>query len=144
MDIQRYLDNFFKLKDIVFVPGTRVIQNLFDNDQSLLTNQLYFFCDPIRREIKRSASGVATGQKATISFAFVVYSDLDMPYFNEVPNTENKYTKNIEPIIIKWNLLIKELACKLDVSNENYTDVLNIKDINFDGIIGDITFETYE
>ena len=43
MDIHRYLDNFFKLKDIVFVPGTRVIQNLFDNDQSLLTNQLYFF-----------------------------------------------------------------------------------------------------
>lgn len=144
MDIQRFLDGFFTANNIKFVPGTKAVQNLFENTSVIMPNQLYFFCDPIQRQVKRSRDGSYTGQKATINFAFVTNSDLDMPYMNENVNTVNKYTNNIEPIINKWNLFVKKLACTLTVTNESYTDIINIKDVNFDGLIGQITLETYD
>lgn len=145
MDIQRKLDIYFQAKDIIFVPGTRVIQNLFSSRSDIELDKIHFFCDPIQRMPQRTSGGVLKGQKATINFAFVVCSTIDQPYMNETidSNIDTKYTKNIEPLILQWNQIVKDLSCDMDISNESFTDVVNIKDVNFDGIIGQITIETY-
>ena len=139
MDIQRFLDNFFKLKDIVFLPGTRTIQNLFRNGVGENT-KLHFFCDPIQRTPLYSMQGTLTGQRATINFAFVTTSNLDQVYMNEQGTTENKYTENIEPLIENFHGVIKDLNCAgAEIENISFVDVINIKDVNFDGIIGSFT-----
>jgi hypothetical protein len=145
MDIQRFLDNYFQAKEIIFIPGTKVIQNLFSSRSDIELDKIHFFCDPIQRVQKRTLTGTLTGQKSTINFALVVCSTIDQPYMNETvtSNVDTKYTKNIEPLIIQWNQIVKDLGCSFDISNESFTDIVNIKDVNFDGIIGQITLESY-
>lgn len=146
MDIQRYLDNYFQTKEIPFIVGTKVVQNLFSNADILQAGGIHFFCDPIQRRPKRNQFGKATGYEAIINFCLCVASTLDMPYMNETNQTiDNKYTTNIEPLITEWNSIVKDFGCaNFDISNESYIDTINIKDVNFDGIIGTITLTSYD
>ena len=146
MDIQRYLDNYFQTKEIPFIVGTKVVQNLFQNADVLQAGGIHFFCDPIQRRPKRSSQGIATGYEAIINFCLCVASTLDMPYMNETNQTiDNKYTTNIEPLINEWNAIVKDFGCAgFDIGNESYIDTINIKDVNFDGIIGTITLTSYD
>ena len=146
MDIQRYLDNYFQTKEIPFIVGTKVVQNLFQNSDILQAGGIHFFCDPIQRRPKRNQFGKATGYEAIINFCLCVASTLDMPYMNETNQMiDNKYTTNIEPLINEWNAIVKDFGCAgFDISNESYIDTINIKDVNFDGIIGTITLTSYD
>ena len=146
MDIQRYLDNYFQSKDMPFIVGTKVVQNLFSNSDVLQSGKVHFFCDPIQRRPTRSKQGITTGYNATINFCLCVASTLDMPYMNETNQTiDNKYTKNIEPLITVWNGIVKDFGCGgFDITNECYVDTINIKDVNFDGIIGTVTLTSYD
>ena len=146
MDIQRYLDDYFQTKEIPFIVGTKVVQNLFQNSDVLQAGGVHFFCDPIQRRPKRNQFGKATGYEAIINFCLCVASTLDMPYMNETNQTvDNKYTTNIEPLITMWNAIVKDFGCAgFDIGNESYIDTINIKDVNFDGIIGTITLTSYD
>ena len=146
MDIQRYLDNYFQTKEMPFIVGSKVTQNLFQNSDILQTGAVHFFCDPIQRRPTRNQFGKETGYTATLNFCLCVTSVLDMPYMNETNQLiENKFSTNIEPIIQVWNGIVKDFGCAgFDISNESYVDTINVKDVNFDGIIGTVTLKSYE
>jgi hypothetical protein len=146
MDIQRFLDNYFQNKAMPFIVGTKKIQNLFSNSDILQAGRFHFFCDPIQRRPTRNQLGKVTGYSATINFCLCRTSTIDMPYMNETNQTiDNKYTTNIEPIIIEWNAIVKDFGCSgFGISNESYVDTINVQDVNFDGIIGTITLTSYD
>jgi hypothetical protein len=142
MDIQRYLDNYFTSKDMPFIVGTKGIQNLFNNSDILQSKKIHFFCDPILRKPVINKFGQQTKLVATTSYCIAVTSTMDMPYFNE-KNTDNagsKFTLNIEPLIEVMNTIVKELSCFGYDITFDYVDVTNVKSVNFDGLIGSISF----
>lgn len=142
MDIQRYLDNYFASKDMPFVVGNKGIQNLFMNKDVLQSQKIHFFCDPILRKPTTNAYGKQTKIIASTNYCLAVTSTMDMPYFNEknTDNSDSKFTLNIEPLIAVMNGIVIDLSCDgFDVTFD-YLDVINVKDINFDGLIGSITF----
>jgi hypothetical protein len=140
MDIQRYLDNFFLTKDIVFVPGKKAIQNLFSNVDVLQSQKVHFFCDPFLRAPNVSNQGVINYVTSSTTFCLAVTSTLDLPYFNETnqDNANSKYTLKIEPLIVILNEIVKDLNCNGFTVSFDYTDATNVMDINFDGLIGNL------
>ena len=142
MDIQRYLDNYFTSKDMPFIVGTKGIQNLFQNKDVLQSQKVHFFCDPILRKPETNKFGNQSKIISTTTYCLAVTSTMDMPYFNELntDNAESKFTLNIEPLIEVMNGIVRDLSCGgYDVSFD-YVDVTDVKDVNFDGLIGSITF----
>lgn len=142
MDIQRYLDNYFSDKDMPFIVGTKGIQNLFRNADILQSKKVHFFCDPILRKPVTNKYGVQSRMVSTTTYCLAVTSTMDMPYFNEL-NTNNAHTKftlNIEPLIEVMNGIVRDLSCNGYDVIFDYVDVTDVKDVNFDGLIGSISF----
>jgi hypothetical protein len=145
-DIETYLDIYFKSKDIVFVSGSKAVQNLFENESELQSTKVHFFCDPILRIPTRTKhGGKIVSITSKTSFALAVTSTMDMPYFNEMntDNQQSKYNLNIKPLILLIDQIIKDFHCAGLEVKEDYIPAINLKDINFDGIIGTITFVQY-
>lgn len=142
MDIQRYLDNYFKSKDMPFIVGTKGIQNLFRNSDVLQSQKVHFFCDPILRKPTINKFGNQSKIVASTTFCLAVTSTMDMPYFNELntDNAETKFILNIEPLIAVLNGIAKDISCDGYDVTFDYVDVTDVKDVNFDGLIGTITF----
>ena len=142
MDIQRYLDDYFTSKDMPFIVGTKGIQNLFRNADILQSQKIHFFCDPILRKPTTNAYGKETKLIASTTYCIAVTSTMDMPYFNEknTDNAQSKFTLNIEPLIAVMNGIVRDLSCGGYDITFDYVDVTDVKDVNFDGLIGSITF----
>lgn len=142
MDIQRYLDNYFISKDMPFIVGTKGIQNLFRSADILQSKKIHFFCDPILRRPTLNAYGKINKIVATTTYCLAVTSTMNMPYFNEMNtgNAQSKFTLNIEPLIEVMNGIARDLSCDGYDVTFDYVDVTNVKDVNFDGLIGSITF----
>ncbi len=126
------------LKDIaeannwVFNYGRRDFDNLFNEEEQ--TDTAYIFLDPVKITDVDNEAGVTEGKRYSGSFLFVRSSSLDEESY------EYRYENYIKKILDENVLTIKNtLICNDDVIVESWaiTEVINIFDYNFDGIIVD-------
>jgi len=141
-DFVRIVKEYCGLKGFEFVTGNKAVQNLFQPNQILNPNKIYLFLDPVTRKSERTISGAVKSKVFTGNFGLLVKSNLDMPYFEEVNNSEliSKYTMNIEPLFAQTELMQKDLGCQnLEVLDWSEIDIKDFLDANFDGLI--ITYQ---
>jgi hypothetical protein len=145
-DLVRILKEYCDLKGFEFVTGNKAVQNLFQPNQILNPNKIYLFLDPVTRKSERTISGSVKGKVFTGNFGLLVKSSLDMPYFEEVNNSEliSKYTMNIEPLFTETELMQKDLGCQnLEVLDWSEIDIKDFLDANFDGVIVTYQIRSY-
>ena len=113
-------------------------------------NQNYFFLDPVTRVPVRSELGDRTGQMDYEGYFMILSkSDMDEVYDGQqnVNPIDGKYKKYIEP---KLKALADEfeqkLGCISDITilRTSISDIINIFNDNFDGILVNYKFRQYE
>lgn len=109
----------------------------------------FFFLDPVTREPLFSPDGGNLGQTDFEgNFMILSKSELDQVYDNqqEVDPTMGKYKSNIKPKIETLLTTFKsKLFCKsIQVMRMRTTDVINVFDDNFDGILVSFKFRLFE
>ena len=131
-----------------FTYGRSDFQNLIEAD-SEDDPKTFFFLDPVSREPLFSPEGGSLGQTDFEgNFMILSKSELDQVYDNqqEVDPTMGKYKSNIKPKIDTMLTTFKaKLFCKnLQVMRMRTTDVINVFDDNFDGILVSFKFRLFE
>ena len=146
-DFVRIAKEYCDLKGYDFVTGSKAVQNLFQPNQILNTNQIYFFLDPVTRRSERTVSGAVKSKIFIGNFGLLVKSNLDSPYFQEMNNLENisKYTMNIEPLLKKLEDMQRDFGCsRLEVLEWSEIDIKDFLDENYDGVIVTYQIRGYE
>lgn len=114
----------------VFTYGRHDFQNLFKaNEQK---NVSHLFLDPVKVRDIDNDSGVTEQKVHSGSFMILFSSDIDEEDY------EARYIKYIKPIMTGDLQIIKdEIRCNYEASFDLWeiTEVINIFDYNFDGVI---------
>lgn len=135
-DITREFEAWCETKGIEYHYGQRANLNLLND---LVENQVYFLHNENRRRSNVSqTTGFRTGRSFSGNFFIVVRSDMDMPYYKEVQqeNGENKYEKNIEPLLELIEAFENFFACSdYTINSLEVIDVTDLLDFNADGLI---------
>jgi hypothetical protein len=141
-DFVRILKTYCESKNIEYHYGRKANLNLLQSD--LDEEKIYCLHEPSPRKVKmnvnltRVADYVFTGM-----FFLVKKSTIDMPYFTEMGNneSESKYVKNIEPLLLVFETMANNLGCEHDVIQFECIDVVNVLDTNKDGLLVTYTIE---
>lgn len=137
-DFVRVVQEYCTFKDYGFVTGIKAVQNLFEAQESLEPNKIYFFLDPVTRTSQNSINGVLVSKTFSGQMGVFVKSDLDQVYFNEKgqPDTNSKFTQNIEPLFDITKALQRAFFCDgLEIIDFIENDATDLFDENFDGLI---------
>lgn len=129
---------------MVFSYGRRDHLNLLSFDQE--DNDIRFLLFPLKvRSVFSSDSGSVNRTTWIGSFMVLQRSDLDSFYNEQKGNSsEGKYEKHIEPIKTALDTLLNQLICNQDyiVQNWDMDEVINLFDMNADGIMVTFTIST--
>lgn len=140
-DFVRILQTYCTTKNIAYHYGRKANLNLLKSDT--LTNKIYCLHEPSPRktEMNKNKTRVASYLFSGMFF-LVKKSSLDMPYLNEVGNSESvsKYNLNIEPLLNEFNAMANYFGCtEMEVLQLDAIDVVNVLDTNKDGLL--ITYQ---
>lgn len=129
MDFKTQLENIATAKSWAFVYARRDFQNLFDASNFVVdavegfgVDETVMFVDPIKR------ATTPEGVNYTGAFMIVTRANHDKPY-------EERYTLFIEPLLAEIKSIYNGLKCANDVITWNTTEVINIFDLNADGLL---------
>lgn len=135
-DITRVFEQWAQSNGIEYHYGQRANLNLLN---SLENDKVYFLHNENRR---RTNYAQMTGRRSGFSFSgnffLVVQSDLDMPYYKEANDIrgENKYEKNIEPLLDLISNFEQHFACTdMSLTSLEIIDVTDLLDFNADGLL---------
>lgn len=126
------LKAFAIVKEWEFDYGLADFNNLFNGEEKI--NTPYLFLDPVQISDSDNDSGVCEKKIHAGHFTLLYSSDIDEVSYDE------RFQKYIKPIIDGAITEIKEnIVCNYDAKIDNWkiTEVINIFDYNFDGIICD-------
>ena len=140
-DFVEILNNYCTANNFKFVYGRKASLNLLDNRTALEPHKIYLMCEPFRRVSERTAIGKIKSYLFNGSFFLAVNSNIDMPVFNEVGNSEvrSKYILNIKPLLDLQSKMVDYFSCTdIEIVNWDVIDVYDIFDQNKDGIL--VTF----
>jgi hypothetical protein len=131
-----------------FTYGRSDFQNLMEADSENDTST-FFFLDPVSRDPLFSPTGGSLGQTDFEgTFMILSKSELDETYDNqkETDPSLGKYKKNIKPKIesLLSNFKSKLFCNNIQILRMKSTDVINIFDDNFDGILVSFKFKMFE
>jgi hypothetical protein len=132
-----------------FCYARRDFDNIVEADSANDTKN-YFFLDPISRVPVRDQFGGRTGQIDYEGYFMILSkSDLDEVYDgqNDVNPNDGKYKKYIQPKLAALaNDFENKLACVADITivRTSISDIINIFNDNFDGILVNFKFSQYE
>lgn len=135
MDLVDVLEGYCNELDWVFSYGNSANNNLL---MDVKENKVYLILDPVRTTEGISANGGDGVVNFSGSFMLIIKSNLDNVYHNQldVPRTEGKYVKNIQPLKEHLNALKGLIDCSnLERANWSVIDAIDIFDENMDGII---------
>ena len=131
-----------------FTYGRSDFQNLTEADNEN-DSSTFFFLDPVSRDPLFSSSGGSLGQTDFEgNFMILSKSELDEVYDNQqsVDPTMGKYQKNIKPKLeVLLNNFKSKLFCRsIQIMRMKSTDVINVFDDNYDGILVSFKFKMFE
>ena len=161
-DIVQVFESYASSYGWRFSYGNKYNQNLLQSD--LVEGRIYMILDPVTRVRSHSEFGGRGEQAFTGSFLLVVKSTIDQVYhgqtiqdafYNRVTSIGGtvyesdcadikvvlgKYTENIKPLLeVDILKLEDDLDCSdYEITNWSIIDVVNVMDINVDGIL--VTF----
>lgn len=135
-DITRVFEQWSEAQGFQYEYGQNANLNLLN---SLEENKVYFLHNENRRRPRTSqTTGFGTGYSFSGNFFLVVQSDLDMPYYKEMQqdNCENKYEKNIEPLLKFIDDFVNFFACsEYTINSLEVIDITDLLDFNADGLV---------
>lgn len=132
-----------------FTYGRKDFQNL-EPAESEDDPKTYFFLDPVSRDPIYSTSGTFTGVSDYEGFFMILSkSQMDEVYDNqqETDADDGKYRKYINPKIqLLYGDFGKKLGCvdSVQIIRMKGTDVINMFDTNFDGLLVNFKFKVFE
>lgn len=113
-----------------FEYGRRDFDNLFSEIED--KTQKYLFLDPVKTKRVKNKEGVVEAETQQGTFMILMSSSLDELSYND------RYNTYIKPLIDTDNAIIEEaIRCGYDAEVKEWTitEVINLFDYNFDGII---------
>lgn len=133
--------------------GRQDFRNLADSEalNEDESKRYYLFCDPVEGNQLFSRAGLPMGQtEYTGKLMLLVASDLDQVYDAQLDSNKDngKYESNIKPMIAKGgplDLMLDSLICDYDLEVQVWriTEVINMLDMNMDGVIINYKMKRY-
>lgn len=143
--IKPFLEQYCQQNGWHFEYGRSDFHNLEVRDDNAL---FYLFLDPITQEIKFNEYNQATNYTEQGRFLLVMHSDFDRVYHSQQSNdpAQGKYEKYIRPCKQALLGLLQGLTCLPEVTPLKWTitEVINLLDNNFDGVLVEFTLKNQE
>ena len=136
-DIVRILEEYFTSKEVIYHYGQKANLNLLGSKTDFRDLQPYFLHNKNKRITNFGRYGSVTGHTFTGDAFLVVKSSPDMPYYKEKTDFRavNKYETNIEPLLeLFYGFAASTYCADLEVRQWNADDVVDLLDVNFDGL----------
>lgn len=134
-DITRFFEKWCESKGLEYHYGQKQNLNLLNE---LEPDVIYFLHNENRRKtVTNQKFGNVTGRTFEGNFFIVVESDFDMPFYKEKmqDNGENKYEKNIEPLLKYIDDFESMFFCSdLNLVSLETIDITDLLDFNADGL----------
>lgn len=145
-DFTRILQDYCNDNNISYHYGRMSNLNLLRSD--LIDGQIYLLHEASpRRAIMNTTNTQIDRFEFVGKFFLVVKSNLDQHYFNEKQGNEpeSKYTANIEPLLNLFTGLGNYFGCTdLEINQWECIDVVNVLDVNKDGVLVTYNVTSYE
>lgn len=146
-DFTRILQEYCDANSISYHYGRTSNLNLLGSD--LLDGQVYMLHEASpRRAIMNTTKTLIEKYEFIGKFFLVVKSDFDQHYFNEKDGAEvdSKYVANIEPLLNLFESIGNNLlGCgDYEVNQWECIDVVNVLDVNKDGVLVTYNVTSYE
>jgi hypothetical protein len=147
-DFTRILQDYCSANNISYHYGRMSNLNLLRSD--LVDGQVYLLHEASpRRAIMNTTKTLIEKYEFVGKFFLVVKSNLDQHYFNEKQGaeSESKYEANIEPLLNLFESIGNTLlGCGDDyeVNQWECIDVVNVLDVNKDGVLVTYNVTSYE
>lgn len=144
-DFTRVLQEYCGANNISYHYGRRANLNLLNSD--ITDGQVYMLheASPRKAEYNTTKTHI-DGYTFIGKFFLLVKSTVDMPYFNEkqADDSVSKYTTNIEPLLDMFETIGNSFGCNdLEVTQWEAIDVVNVLDVNKDGILVTYNIKSY-
>ena len=152
--MKQILENIATENEWIFDYSRQDFRNLRDGEalNEDESKKYYLFCDPIESNTLFSRAGLPLGQKEyTGKIMLLVVSDLDQVYDSQLgqDKADGKHEMNIKPMTEKGGvlelLILDKLICDydLEVMTWRVTEVVNMLDLNMDGVIINFKIKQY-
>lgn len=145
-DFTRILQEYCNSNSISYHYGRRANLNLLNSDIDAGKVYMLHEASP-RKAVFNSTKTFVEKYQFTGKFFLLVKSTVDMPYFNEKQDndSESKYTTNIEPLLNMFETIGNSFGCTdLEIDQWEAIDVVNVLDVNKDGILVTYSATSYE
>jgi hypothetical protein len=145
-DFVRILQAYCEGKNIAYHYGRKANLNLLKSNT--LTDEIYCLHEPSPRktEMNKNKTSVASYLFSGMFF-LVKKSNIDMPYLNELGNSEDisKYKLNIEPMLNEFKAMANYFGCsQMELLQFDAIDIVNVLDTNKDGLLVTYSVRSFE
>ena len=140
-DFVRILQAYCISKDIAYSYGKKANLNLLKSDLDIDKVYCLHEASPRKSEMNTNKTKVASYLFSGMFF-LLKKSNKDMPYLNEMGNSEDisKYKINIEPLLNEFNTMANSFGCsQMELLQFDAIDVVDVLDTNKDGLL--ITYQ---
>jgi hypothetical protein len=145
-DFVRILQNYCNSKSISYHHGKRANLNLLKSDLDI--DKIYCLHEPSPRKTEMNTNKTKVASYLFSGMFFLVKkSSPDMPYLNEMGNSEDisKYKLNIEPLLNEFKIMANYFGCTdMELLQLDAIDVVDVLDTNKDGLLITYSIRSFE
>jgi hypothetical protein len=145
-DFVRILQAYCDSKGFEYKHGRRANLNLLKSDLDI--DKVYCLHEPSPRKTEMNINKTAVASYLFSGMFFLVKkSNKDMPYLNEMGNSEDisKYKLNIEPLLSEFKAMANYFGCSdMELLQFDAIDAVDVLDTNNDGLLISYSIRNFE